>query len=242
MKRPIVQTLIFAAALIVAACGERPAPAASQAPANNGWVMPPVIDAVTPAGSDLKLSGHASPLGRVVISGPGNQAYAVGADQDGRFDLRIPRPSRDTLFTVEARVGQLGYPAPYRLLVAADPAGPIGLLSVGAPARRLDSAGPLDALDSDGSSSLLSGRGGPDAVVEVEVGAPHTVRTGPDGRWSLALASVRASAIRLGSVVYAPPSGAALVEGVLERAGAGWRITWSTPGGGRQTTWFPDRG
>ncbi len=239
MKRPIAPALIVAAALVAGGCGQRPAPTTSDAPVDTGWVMPPVIDAVASVGSTLSLSGRAAPLGRVVISGPGGQAYAVGADQAGRFDLRIPRPTRDTLFTVEARAGQLGYPAPYRLLVAADPAGPIGLLSVGAATHRLDAAGPLDAMDSDGEAVLLSGRAAPGAPVDVEVGGPRPVQTGPDGRWTLALPG--AGSVRVGSVVYALPAGQAAGEGLLERAGAGWRISWSTPAGGRQTTWFPDR-
>jgi hypothetical protein len=240
MKRRIALTLIVTAAVLATGCGERPAPAAEQTPARDGWVMPPIIDAVEAGRGDLGVSGQASPLGRVVVSGPGGQAYAAGADEDGRFELRIPRPAHDALFVVEARVGQLGYPAPYRLLVAADPAGPIALLTVGAPTRRLDPAGAgVDAIDSDGRATFVSGRAAPGADIEVEVGGVRTVTATPDGRWSLAAPGNGSSPVRVGGVELAPPGGEAAADGVLERAGAGWRFSWSIPGGARQTTWFP---
>lgn len=239
MKRPFASTLVVAAALSVAACGERAAPATAEAPTEGGWVMPPIVDAVTPAGGDLRLQGRAAPLGRVVVSGPGGQAYAAGADAEGRFDLPIPRPATDTVFTVEARSGQLSYPAAYRLLVSAQPNGPMGLLSIGAPTRRLDPGQGLDAIDSDGTAVFLSGRAAPDTVVQIEVGGPRTATTDARGRWALA-ASGSGGLVRVGGETYAAAHGPG-TDGVLERAGAGWRMSWAGPGGARQTTWFPDR-
>ncbi len=241
MKRPIAKAVFLAAALAGSGCGQGATPQTGGAPADNGWIMPPIIEAVAAVGSDLVFSGRASPLGRVVIGGPGGQAYAVGADREGRFDLRVPRPAQDTLFTVEARAGQRGYPAPYRLLVGANASGPIGLVSVGAATKRLDAAGPLDAVDSDGSARLLSGRAAPRAAVLVDSGQTRSVSTGTDGRWMLSLPSAGLTPLRVGASAYVPPNGQAMEEGRLERSGAGWRITWSTPAGARQTTWFPDR-
>lgn len=240
MKRPIASTLILAAALLAGACGEQAAPKAADAPVEGGWVMPPIVDAVTAAGGDLRLQGRAGPLGRVVISGPGGRAYAAAADVEGRFDLPIPRPVKDTVFVVEARSGQLSYPAAYRLLVSAAPNGPMGLLSIGAPTRRLDPGQGLDAVDSDGTAVFLSGRAAPDAMVQIDLGGPRTATTDAQGRWTLA-ASGSGGAVRVGDQTYAAPTGPGAVDGVLERAGAGWRITWASPGGARQTTWFPDR-
>lgn len=240
MKRPIAKTLIIVAALVASGCGQPISPTATDAPAQDGWVMSPTIDAVTSLGSSLSISGQAAPLGRVVISGPGGQAYAVGADDQGRFDLRVPRPGRDTLFLVEARAGQLSYPAPYRLLLAAEPSGPVGLLSLGAPTRRLDPGGGLDAHDSDGTAAFLSGRATPGVAVAVVAGEARMVTAGPDGRWAVALPDAGLGLVSVGALSYAPPVGPA-PDGSLERSGAGWRISWSGPGGARQTTWFPDR-
>jgi len=241
MKRPIALALITAALAAPGACRERPEPDAQTAPEPSDWIMPPLIDGVGIAGGDLVFRGQAAPLGRVAVDAPGGKAYAAAVDGEGRFELRIPRPAQDTLFVVEARTGQVSYPAPYRLLVAANPAGPVALLAVGAPTQRLDPGPSLDAIDSDGRAALLSGRASPGTAVEVVPGRASGVRVARDGRWSLALPVTGASPVRVAGAVYTPPSGAGGAEGALERAADGWRIRWSAPGGARQTTWFPDR-
>lgn len=203
--------------------------------------MSPEIDTVASSGGELIVRGHASPLGRVVVSGAGDLAYAVGADAEGMFELRVPRPAKDTLFVVEARVGQEGFPAPYRLLIGSDPQAPIALLAVGAPTQRLDGGVGLDAVDTDGRAALVSGRAAPDSEVVIEGSAQRTARADDAGRWRLAGSGDGTTPIRLGGVAYSPLPGGASQPDTLERAGAGWRIAWSAPGGGRQSTWFPDR-
>ncbi len=202
--------------------------------------MPPVIDTATASGRDVLVTGHAASLGRVVIRDEGRLAYAVGADTAGRFELRVPRPIQDTLFTVEALRGQTGYPAPYRLLVGADPSAPIALLAIGAPTRRLDPGPGLDAIDSDGRAAFLSGRAPAGSSVVIDGSTRRTAVADAQGRWRLAGAGDGSSRFSVGGVGYAPVIGGTR-EGELERAGAGWRISWSSAGLGRQSTWFPDR-
>lgn len=240
MKRPIASTLVGMAALATAGCGEQAAPQAEAAP-ESGWVMSPEIDTVATDGRELIVRGHAAPRGRVVVSGAGDLAYAVGADDAGVFELRVPRPARDTLFVVEARVGQEGFPAPYRLLIGADPHAPIALLAVGAPTQRLDGGMGLDAVDTDGRAALVSGRAPPDTEVVIEGSVERTAKADEAGRWRLAGSGDGTTPIRVGGVGYSPQPGGASQSDVLQRAGGGWRIAWSTPGGGRQSTWFPDR-
>lgn len=240
MKRPIASTLAAAAALLVAACGEQAAPQAEATP-ESGWVMSPEIDAVASDGRELIVRGHAAPLGRVVVSGAGGLAYAVGADAEGVFELRVPRPAKDTLFVVEARVGQEGFPAPYRLLIGADPQAPIALLAVGAPTQRLDGGVGLDAVDTDGRAALVSGRAAPETEVTIEGSVQRTVTADAAGRWRLAGSGDGSTPIRVGGVAYSPAPGGASQPDTLERAGVGWRIAWAGQGGGRQSTWFPDR-
>ena len=239
MKRRIASTVAAAAGLLAAGCGSPEQPEAEATP-EISWVMPPEIDAVAASGRELVVRGQASPLGRVVVSGAGDLAYAVGADAEGRFELRVPRPVQDTLFQVEARVGQEGFPAPYRLLVGADPQAPIALLAIGAPTQRLDPGPGLDAVDSDGRAAFVSGRAAPRAQVLIEGEGARTVSTDDAGRWRLAGAGAGGTPIRIGGVTYRPAPGAAAAPGMLERAGEGWRIDWTSPGGGRQSTWFPD--
>lgn len=238
MKRPIASTFAAAVALAVAGCGPQAQPKAEAAP-ETAWVMSPDIDGVTASGAELIVRGQASPLGRVVVSGAGGLAYAVGADAQGRFELRVPRPAQDTLFEVEARVGQEGFPAPYRLLIGADPQSPIALLAVGAPTRRLDPGPGLDAVDSDGRATFISGRAAPGTEVVIEGDGERTATADRSGRWRLAGSGSGAAPIRIGGITYSP-SPAMAAPGGLERTEGGWRIAWTSPGGGRQSTWFPN--
>lgn len=240
MKRPIAPTLLAVAALVVAGCEEQAVPEAETTP-ESGWVMSPEIDAAASDGRELIVRGHASPLGRVVVSGAGDLAYAVGADEEGLFELRVPRPAKDTLFVVEARVGQEGFPAPYRLLIGADPHAPIALLAVGAPTERLDGGMGLDAVDTDGRAALVSGRAAPESEVIIEGSVERTATADKAGRWRLAGSGDGTTPLRVGGITYSPAPNGATQPDALERAGAGWRIAWSAPGGGRQATWFPDR-
>ena len=244
MKRPIATTLAAAVlasgVLTVSACVERAHPEA-ETTQESGWVMPPEIDAVASSGRELIVRGQAAPLERVVVSGAGGLAYAVGADTEGRFELRVPRPVQDTLFLVEARVGQAGFPAPYRLLIGADPSAPIALLAIGAPTQRLDAGSGLGAVDTDGRAAFLSGRAAAGTEVVIEGSARRTVTADAQGRWSLAGAGDGSTPIAVDGLAYAPSPGGATTPGILRRAGAGWSIAWSSPGGGDQATWFPDR-
>lgn len=240
MKRPIASTLGLVAVLSLSACGQPTLPA-EKAAHETGWIMPPVVDAVAASGRELVVTGQAAPLGRVVVMAGSDLAYAVGADAEGRFSLRVPRPAQDTLFTVEARLGQVGYPAPYRLLIGASPDAPIALLAPGAPTRRLDPGPALDAVDSDGRAAFLSGRAEPGRSVLVRGLAERTAVADGQGRWRMAGAGDGSLQITVDGVAYSPmPVGAQAADG-LERAGNGWRIAWTSPGGGRQSTWFPDR-
>ena len=243
MKRPIAATLPASltalVALIVSACSE-PAQPAAEATQETGWVMPPEIDEVASTGRELIVRGEASPLGRVVVSGAGGLAYAVGADAEGRFELRVPRPGRDTLFLVEARVGEAGFPAPYRLLIGADPLAPIALLAIGAHTQRLDSGPGLDAVDSDGRAAFVSGRAPAGAEVVIEGSVQRRVTADRQGRWRLAGSGDGTTPISVDGRTYAPTPGGTTPD-TLQRARAGWSIAWSSPGGGRQSTWFPDK-
>lgn len=241
MKRPIALGLTVVAMSAVSACGDRPAPEARTDPVPDTWVTPPQIDTVTGTGSGLSVRGSAAPLGRVVVAQQGGQAYAVAADAEGRFELRIPRPRQDTLYVVEARAGQLSYPAPYRLLVAGDPAGPSALLSIGAPTVRLDPGPSLDAVDSDGRAAVLSGRAPPESVVEVAAGPGPALGVVSNGRWNVTVAGGVVEPLEVDGIGYTPPSGMPSADGVLVRAGRGWQIRWEGAGGARQSTWFPDR-
>jgi hypothetical protein len=253
MKRRIFTGGMLALVMGVAGCSEPEGGAAREAASEPGpgsdragsWVTPPTIDSVERSPSSLMVRGHAAPLGRVVLRGAGETAYAAGADDRGRVELRIQPPTADTLFVVETRDGQDTAPAPQRLLVSRDPAGPVALLAAGTPTRRLDRAGALDVIDSDGRALLASGRAAPGAMVSVAVGggAATEALTADDGRWSLMLAAAGGAAVDVtvaGRTYRYPGPGLAPTEGfLLEAVEGGWRASWRLSPGSRQSSWFP---
>jgi hypothetical protein len=236
MKRSIV--LLMTAGLSVAACGDdAPGPAASNA--EKAWVTPPVIETAEIRGASLVIGGAASPSGRIVLVAPGGQVFAAAADERGRFSLVTPRPNADTLFTAEVQVGQARYPAPGRLLVSSALGGPIAFVSAGAPTRRFDPAPALDAVDSDGRATFLSGRGRASAVVTVTAGVQRPIEVGADGRWSAAPVGLP-SVVVVDGQSFVPSVGVEGEDGLSATPG-GWRLIWTAPGGARQATWFPAR-
>lgn len=235
-----------------AACSAPDAPAADKArgqPAAGGWTRPPMIRAVRRMPGGLVFSGEAEPGSRVVLRSESGPAHAAAADGQGRFEIRMAGPTGDLLLRPETQVGQDASPAPERLLIVAGGRGPVAILRAGGPTRRLDRAPALGAVDSDGRMRLISGRVSPGgAPVDLQAGG-ETGRVAPDaaGHWSLVLApSAGPDTIRVGQRAFTWPGDSAAAAGTdsvgtrVERAGAGWRVVWSGPAGGRQTTWLPD--
>ena len=181
-----------------------------------------------------------------MLRAAGGTAYAIGADDRGRFDLQIRSPATDTLFMVEAQNGQEASPAPYQMLVSRDSTGPTALLSSGAPTRRMGRAGPLDVVDSDGHALLASGRAPPGTDVTVSAAGrpPKQVRVGRDGRWNLTLTSEGAGPAEIvvaghryaypGPILGGGGQGLAIVSNPQ-----GWSVSWAVPPRSRQSSWFP---
>lgn len=240
MKRPFAICLLIGATLAAAACGASPEPRPDVEAVRDGWVTSPLVDGVARTGDMIVVGGLTEPLGRVVLTGTDGVAYAAGADEDGRFDVRIPAPTQDVLLDVKAQVGQVAYPAPYRLLVAADARAPIALLAIGAPTRRLGPAPALDAIDSDGRATLLSGRGAPGSEVSAGMSDARPVATDAEGRWSMGVGAIPGAPVQVGNATFDTPVLSLDGESRLQRLGAGWTIAWGGPGGVRQATWFPD--
>lgn len=229
------------------ACTPPAAPEAETArdsAALTGWTRPPVIGSVQRVSGGLIFVGQAEPGARVVLRSDSGPANAAAADDRGRFEIRMTPPAGDLLLRPEIQVGQDAAAAPERLLILAGGRGPVAILRAGGATRRLDRAPVLGAVDSDGRMRLVSGRvASTGEPIEVEAGG-ETGRVTPDasGRWSLALApSAGPDQIRVGGRTFTwPGEGATSSAMRVERAGAGWRVVWTGPAGGRQITWLPD--
>lgn len=240
MKRRNVLCAVIALSVStgLAACGDKQAETtAAEGAATAGWAMPPRIDSVTRARATLIFKGQAQPGGRVVLRSTDGAAYAVVADDQGRFDIRMVLPAGSVMLTPETQVGQEASASPQRLVILDGGRGPIALVTPGAPARRLSATPALGTVDADGRSVLVSGRAAPGGDVSVQIGdrPAVAVRAGPDGGWSLAVDGVGPRRIVVEGDVFDYPGG-----GVAGRAGEGWRVDWTAPDGARQSTWLPD--
>ena len=243
-SRKRLLSLIAPLALAAACSGERTDPAQPAREAEAGWATPPRITAVIQTANGLTASGQAGPGARVVLRGADGMAFAASADDNGRFDIRMRRPAGDVLLTPETQTGQDAAPAPERLLILAGGQGPMALLTPGAASLRLDGAGALGAVDSDGRMLALSGQASPGETVRITLnGRPGAVvRADAGGRWTAAVGpSTGAARLGVGPRLYEfPGDGGAAAQAA--RSGAGWRLAWQVPAGGRQVTWLPDAG
>jgi hypothetical protein len=251
MKRAIFGKAAMAVLLCVGivACSP-PAPVTSEKDrvltTVGGWTRPPMIRSVQRIPGGLLFSGQAEPGTRVVLRSDFGPAHAAAADDQGRFEIRMVAPAGNLLLRPETQVGQDAAPAPERLLIVAGGRGPVAILRAGGATRRLDRAPALGAVDSDGRMRLVSGRSAPTGVpIELQAaGESGRVTPDPSGLWSLVLMpSAGPDEIRVGERTFIWPgegAGGADAGTQVERAGAGWRVVWSGPAGGRQTTWLPD--
>lgn len=251
MKRSICVNILvgltLTSGLTLSACsreGAAQGPAAPQA--TSEWTATPAIATVTRTARGLQVSGVTEPQGRVVLRSTDDRAYGTGSDQNGRFSLAMPAPAGDALFSIEGQRGELTGLAPQVLLVAANPAGPAVLLAEGAPSRRLDVAGPLDTIDSDGRAVIASGRAAAGTQVEISVEgrAPFPALAGADGRWSALLSSSGAGAmsVTVGGRRYDYPGPGDAAQPLLAPSGAGWRATRRLGEASWQSAWLPAAG
>ncbi|MCA3717821.1 MAG: hypothetical protein IM674_06185 [Brevundimonas sp.] len=236
MKRRIA--LCFLLPMFAGACGEQAASPREASLSEAAWVTPPGLKDVEIEGTSLTLAGTASPSGRVVVSDPDGSQFAVAADGDGTFTLGMPMPTAATLYRLEVQSGQVRYPAPGRLFVAGTSGGPIAFVIAGSATRRFDAVSPLDDVDSDGTTSILSGRANAGTTIRVETDIARDIPVGPDGRWAAVTVGAPAR-LRVGGQDFAPLLTLAGSDGLSLTPG-GWRLVWTAPGGGRQVTWLPD--
>lgn len=247
MKRAMfgrVGTAVLLAALTTA-CTPAATPQRTEArgAAAAGWTRPPAILSVQQASAGLVFTGEAEPGARVVLRSDSGAAYAAAADVRGKFEIRMAAPTGDLWLRPETQVGQDAAPSPDWLLIVAGGRGPIAVLRAGGPSRRLDRAPALGAVDSDGRMRLASGRSAGTASVVVEAGGQSFgVTPDPTGQWSLMLSTAAGlDQIEVGGSRFAwPGESSSGGSPRVERAGQGWRVTWTGAGGARQTTWLPD--
>ncbi|WP_306003999.1 hypothetical protein [Brevundimonas sp. C43] len=240
MKRRMMVACV--AVLAAAACSDQQGGVAGPTGADEAspWVRPPQIDGVMRDGGVLVLRGGAGPNARVVLRAPDTAAVATTADGAGRFELRLPPLSGDVRFTPEVQVGEDAAVSPETLVVIQGGSDPVALIAAGQPTVRLDGGEGLDAVDSDGATLMVSGRtSGAAPSVNIN-GADMSPTAIGRGRWRAVIGQSGAAKITVNGKSFDYPGAGEAAGFVVERAGAGWRITWPVEPAGRQTTWLPD--
>ncbi|MBB5746093.1 hypothetical protein [Brevundimonas variabilis] len=244
MTRPIVILMLAIVLSTPASCGRDPQGSTVADSQAEEWVEAPMIDRATRDAAGLQVSGQASPGSRIVIRGDTRTAFAVGTGSDGRFDLRVPAPERDSLYVVEIQTGEHAVPAATRLLVAGDPSGPVALISPGSPSKRLDPGTGLDVVDSDGRTRIASGRAvaGKKVAISVDGGEARIVTASPAGRWTLNLGAIRAPSATITvdgtSHVFPGEGGTDAPIDRLVRSGDGMALRWKLSDTAQQSSWF----
>ncbi|WP_312597723.1 hypothetical protein [Brevundimonas sp.] len=246
MKRRISVTIVAglaASSLALSACSRSDGGVAGPAGAEKAspWVRPPMIDGVMRDGPVLIVRGAADPNARVVLRAADVAAVAVNADAAGRFELRLPPLQGDVRLTPEVQVGEDAAISPETLVVIQGGAGPVALIAAGQPTVRLDGSGVLNAVDSDGSTLVVSGPAGPKAPIVTIGGAEANAAPAPQGQWRAMVGRAGGVAITVDGQTFDYPGDAGNGGFTISRAGQGWRIVWHVAPGGHQSAWLPDR-
>lgn len=247
---------LAACALLLAACGgpKDVAPQGATLPSEAeeaGYLTPPSVTTVKlGAGGVLIITGRAQPGAMVrLLPSPAGEALTIQADPTGAWRLVIPMTGGVRLFSVSADAGGRAVQAQGYLLLTPD--GQAAELRSGAGSRVVASASDTPRIlsidyDRDGAA-VVSGVAKPGAGLAVRIDrAPGgDVKAGADGRFTFPLSAplhpgshlidvAGEGGIDAVSASTGSPTGGGGYSGA--QSSQGWRIDWTTPGGGAQST------
>ncbi|HVY34985.1 MAG TPA: hypothetical protein VG960_11265 [Caulobacteraceae bacterium] len=219
---------------------------------DSGYREPPQVKgAQREPGGAVVLTGQALPGATVRLASPDGRAEQTTADASGAWSLTAPRGGA-AIYGLSQEVGGRRQQAQGYLAVLphGEPAAAVLRSGAGAVALARGSARPaITAIDFDGTgAAVVSGWAGSSQPLKVLVDGTSVDEgtSGPDGRFFLSLpkplgAGMRSvqvvsptGATRVGADVSPPPVFTGVMHAVPR--GAGWRIDWSTPTGGIQST------
>lgn len=254
MRRTALLAGTLATTLTLGACRDRPQeePAVVLTEAEKAGYLPaPRITQVVPAAAGgVIVHGVAKPGGRVRATTPSGEAYGATADQEGRFALGLP--AREAVVLAALSVEERGRStlAEGWLFVPTDELARAALLRPGAAAEVLGvEPGALAAVDFDyAGGAALSGKVDANVPVRISIDGAQAgeATAGPDGRYRLRLSRLSPGNRRILVVAGDDRVEHDIVLSVAAPAGAfaatreagGWRVNWSTPGGGTQSTFI----
>jgi hypothetical protein len=244
---------------VLTACGPaQPVPAINAPSPDLGYLQAPVVLSARLAGSQVILSGRAASGARVRLSSPKGQAFGTTVTDTGQWTIEVPVVANAVeplqMFGLsQDRDGRMVQAEGY-IGVLPDAATPAVLLRAGTGARRIggvqaNSALVLTADFDDVGALAVSGSTAPGQAVKAALDGDWVAQglAGRDGHYSLALSRatkpgphqvlVQVGGRTLATIVDMQP--ARLAAGTLYksvRLQNGWRIDWTTPSGGVQSS------
>jgi hypothetical protein len=249
--------LVMGALTALAACERgdpRPAAPAASATASaageaTAYQAPPLPTAVVGApGGPVTVKGRASPGVRVRAGSPDGAAYGTTAGEDGVFTLDLPAARAPRLFALSAEEGTRSVPGEGWLFIPPDDPRRAVLLRPGAAGVPVSRESLIAVVDYDaGGGAAVAGHAPANAAVKLyldgaEAADAKADRTGAYATRLTARVTPGAHLLRAvaggqsveRSISFAPGAAQGLFS--AEREPAGWRVAWSPPGGGVQTT------
>jgi len=230
--------------------GASPAPA--ERPSEAAYRAPPVLTSATLlAGGRVRLTGLAGAGDRVRLASPAGAVAYASAGASGVWTFVLAAPAAPRLFGL-AMIDN-GRPIQSEGYVAVTPRGAAARRRAGAGALVLGDphAGPaILAVDFDSKGgTVVSGRAAPHAVVDLWVDGARRGRAPTDAQGSFSMPldeplvftdhqlEIAEGARRADAHPRLAPA-EALTGGPYRATSTpeGWRIDWTTPGGGMQTT------
>lgn len=249
----------FGLLCLVSACTPKAndpiAPADVQS-AQVGYLQAPRLTRTTLSDRSFSVSGSAAKGARIRLSSPEGQAFGTTADDSGLWQIEVPRNTamaqQATLFglseDIEGRIIQ----AEFYVALLPDPKVPVVLLRAGTGAQTLSqgAAFAITTADFDGAGGItVSGFAPAGKPIRASVNDSEAVESwvGQDGRFSVGLTPSAPTVSRRIQILSGidqrtltlEVSAHRLPSGTLAdttRLADGWRIDWTTPSGGIQTT------
>ena len=261
MKR-IITVEVLAVSFLVAACGDpswhaREAAGASAAPTSvrgqAGYALPPQVQQVS-LGRDgsLEISGRAAHDGRVRALTAQGSAYGAATGVGGSFLIDAPASSTPLLIALSADDSHSLVSAPGFLFIPPDAPGRAVMLIPGAASHAVGGrAGLITAADYDaGGGGGVCGAAPAGQMVSIYLDGALVARTvaSPSGLYAARLGDKPIPAgdheIRVTTAgqsvsrilrfsAAAPPAGQSFSA---VREDDGWRVNWTAPFGGSETT------
>lgn len=246
---------------LISACAPKAddpiAPADAQS-ALVGYLQAPRLTATTLSDRSFSVKGAAAKGARIRLSSPEGQAFGTTADDSGLWQIDVPRNAamdqQAMLFglseDIEGRIIQ----AEFYVALLPDAQVPVVLLRAGTGAQTLASgtAFAITTADFDNAGGLtVSGFAPAAKPIKASVNGSQSIETfvGADARFSIGLTGSSSAGVRQIQILSGidqrtltlDVSAHRLAPGTLAdttRLVGGWRIDWTTPSGGVQTTYI----